>query len=101
MCVAGSKRQRFKAALEDIGAVATLSQCSTAHLAAALGLPHRRLSGGGGPPVPDDTPCPIVARRLVKSTEVGTRDHFARERWRVDAAIGERDAECSAALTTT
>mgnify|MGYP004220726781 CR=1 FL=1 len=101
MYVARAKGQRLKAALEGIGTdAATLGQCWTTRVATALGLPHRRLSGGGGPSIPHDAVSPIVARRLVQRTEVGTRDHLARERWRVDAAIGERDAERSATLTT-
>ena len=102
MYIARAKGQRLKAALEGIGTdAATLGQrWTTRGVTTALGLPHRRLSRGGGPSVPHYTESPIVARRLVKRTEVGTRDQLARERWRVDAAIRERDAERSATLTT-
>ena len=102
MYVARAKGQRLKAALEGIGTdTATLGQrWTTRGVITALGLPHRRLSGGSGPSIPHDAVSPIVARRLVKRTEVGTRDQLARERWCVDAAIRERDAERSATLTT-
>ena len=102
MYIARAKGQRLKAALEGIGTdTATLGQrWTTRGVITALGLPHRRLSRGGGPSVPHYAESPIVARRLVKRTEVGTRDQLACERWCVDAAIRERDAERSATLTT-
>ena len=102
MYIARAKGQRLKAALEGIGTdTATLGQrWTTRGGITALGLPHRRLSRSGGPSVPHYAESPIVARRLVKRTEVGTRDQLACERWCVDAAIRERDAERSATLTT-
>ena len=98
--VARAKGQRVKAALEYGLARRTTHAARNARSLLVLGLPHRRLSRGGGPSVPHYAESSMVARRLVERAEVGTRDQFARERGCVDAAIRERDTEHSATLTT-
>ena len=99
MYVTRAKGQRIKAALEYGLARRTTHATRSARSLLVLGLPHRRLSRGGGPSVPHYAERSMVARRLVKRMEVGTRDQFARERGCVDAAIRERDTEHSATLT--
>ena len=98
--VARAKGQRVKAALEYGLARRTTHAARNARSLLVLGLPHRRLSRGGGPSVPHYAESSMVARRLVERAEVCTCDQFARERGCVDAAIRERDTEHSATLTT-